>query len=194
MRLLNKAIKKYDPNHLILGIRFGRGVPEKDVLQLSKDYFDVYSFNNYGMDPLGGKKGDTQQNIFDTVYQATGLPMIIGEYHFGTTDRALGESLVRVNSQQERGIAYRNYSEAALSHPACIGLSWFQWNDQEMFGRRDGENYNIGLIDITDRPYPHMVDAIKAVSTNMYEIHHNLRQPFYKQLYRYGGDFPDIWE
>lgn len=206
VKTICETTKKYDPNHLILGIRFGRGVPTTEVLTISKDYFDVYSFNNYGMNPMvennvnygtmtvSEEPENTGRNIFDEVYKITGLPMIIGEYHFGTTDRALGESLVRVNSQEERGIAYRNYSEAALSHPALIGLAWFQWNDQEMFGRRDGENYNIGLVDITDRPYPHMVDAIKAVSENCYEIHKGEKEPFFQQLYRYGGEFPDIWE
>ncbi len=206
VKIICETTKKYDPNHLILGIRFGRGVPTTEVLTISKDYFDVYSFNNYGMNPMiennvnygtmtaSEMPENAERNIFDEVYKITGLPMIIGEYHFGTTDRALGESLVRVNSQEERGIAYRNYSEAAFSHPALIGLSWFQWNDQEMFGRRDGENYNIGLVDITDRPYPHMVDAIKTVSDNCYEIHRGEKKPFFQQLYRYGGEFPDIWE
>ena len=206
IKIVCNASKKYDPNHLILGIRFGRGVPSKEILNISKEYFDVYSFNNYGMNPMvesnvnyetmtvTGQPRSAERNIFDEIYQATGLPMIIGEYHFGTTDRALGESLVRVNSQEERGIAYRNYSEKAFSHPALIGLSWFQWNDQEIFGRNDGENYNIGLVDITDRPYPYMVEAIKAVSENSYEVHKGVRQPFFKQLERYGGDFPDIWE
>ncbi|HYQ57169.1 MAG TPA: hypothetical protein VEP89_07455 [Draconibacterium sp.] len=206
VKTICEASKKYDPNHLILGIRFGRGVPTEEVLLISKDYFDVYSFNNYGMNPMiesNVNYGTTtttadpegsEKNMFDEVYKITGLPMIIGEFHFGTTDRALGESLVRVKSQEERGIAFRNYSEAAFSHPALIGLSWFQWNDQEMFGRRDGENYNIGLVDITDRPYPHMVKAIQTVSDNSYEIHRGEKKPFFEQLYCYGGEFPDIWE
>jgi hypothetical protein len=206
VKIVCSATKKYDPNHLILGIRFGRGVPTSEVLKISKNYFDVYSFNNYGMNPMeennvnygtmtvSAQPGNNERNIFEEIYKITGLPMIIGEYHFGTTDRALGESLVRVNSQEERGIAYRNYSEKAFSHPALIGLSWFQWNDQEIFGRGDGENYNIGLIDITDRPYPHLVEAIKAVSANSYEVHKGAQKPFFKQLYRYGGEFPDIWE
>jgi len=52
MNLVSGAAKKYDPNHLIPGIRFGRGVPTAEVLKISRDYFDVYSFNNYGMNPM----------------------------------------------------------------------------------------------------------------------------------------------
>lgn len=180
------ALKKHDPNHLNLGIRYGSGVPSDEVLKLSKKYFDVYSFNNYGVEP-------NFRNM-DIIYKATGMPMIIGEFHFGTTDRGLGESLVRVISQKDRGIAYRNYSEKAFSHKALIGVSWFTWYDQPFFGRGDGENYNIGIIDATDRPYEWMVKAIQEVSENCYDVHAGKRQPFFQMLERVGGQFPDIWE
>lgn len=183
---VNDALKKYDSNHLNLGIRYGSGVPSAEVLELSKKYFDVYSFNNYGIEP--------NLHNMDIIYKATGMPMIIGEYHFGTTDRGLGESLVRVTSQEDRGIAYRNYSEKAFSHKALIGLSWFTWYDQPFFGRGDGENYNIGIIDATDRPYEWMIKAIKSVSENSYNVHSGKQKPFFQKIERTGGDFPDIWE
>lgn len=180
------ALRKYDPNHLNLGIRYGSGVPTPEVLALSKKYFDVYSFNNYGIQP-------NLKNM-DIIYEATGMPMIIGEFHFGTTDRGLGESLVRVVSQEDRGVAYRNYVEKAFSHPALIGTSWFTWYDQPFFGRGDGENYNIGLLDVTDRPYKWMVKAIRAVADDCYDVHDGKKPPFEQELERVGGSFPDIWE
>ena len=183
---VSTSLKKYDPNHLNLGIRYGSGVPSQEVLALSKKYFDVYSFNNYGLQP-------NLANM-DIIYKATGMPMIIGEYHFGTTDRGLGESLVRVTSQKDRGVAYRNYTEKAFSHPALIGTSWFTWYDQPLFGRGDGENYNIGLLDATDRPYEWMVKAIQAVSENCYDVHSGKKAPFDQIPERAGGTFPDFWE
>lgn len=183
---VQKALDKHDPDHLNLGIRYGSGVPAPEVLKLSKKYFDVYSFNNYGIQP-------NLRNM-DIIYKTTKMPMIIGEYHFGTTDRGLGESLVRVTSQKERGLAYMNYTEKAFSHKALIGTSWFTWYDQPFFGRGDGENYNIGLIDATDRPYEWMVKAIQQVSENCYDVHDGKKAPFTKELERVGGTFPDIWE
>ena len=47
--------------------------------------------------------------------------------------------------QVERGVAYSYYVENAAAHPAIIGTHWYQWIDQPATGRRDGENYNIGL-------------------------------------------------
>jgi hypothetical protein len=46
---------------------------------------------------------------------------------------------------------------ARRGFPAFIGSSWFQWVDQPCTGRMDGENYNIGLVDLTDRPYADLI-------------------------------------
>lgn len=183
---VNNSLKKYDPNHLNLGIRFGSGVPRDEILALSKKYFDVYSFNNYASIP--------NKDDMDWISARTGLPMIIGEFHFGTTDRGLGESLVRVTSQKDRGRAFRAYAETGFSHPALIGVSWFTWVDQPLFGRRDGENYNIGLVDITNRPYEWMVEAIQETSRNCYEVHAGKKKPYNILPERMGGTFPDFWE
>ena len=180
------ALKRHDPHHLNLGIRYGADVPAPEVLTLSKKYFDVYSFNRYGVEPDLG--------AMDRIYQATGKPMIIGEFHFGATDRGLGESLVRTVSQEERASAYRHYCETAFSHRALIGTAWFTWTDQPFFGRGDGENYNIGIIDVTDRPYPWMTKAIRAVSDNCFRVHEGKQPPYARTPERPGGEFPDIWE
>ena len=69
-------------------------------------------------------------------------------------ERGLAPGLVQTASQAERGVAYSYYVEHAAEHPAIVGAHWYQWIDQPATGRRDGENYNIGWIDVTDRPYP----------------------------------------
>ena len=91
----------------------------------------------------------------------TGLPVIIGEFHFGVPGRGLAPGLAQTSNMEERAVAYRYYVENAAAHPALIGAHWFQWIDQPSTGRFDGENYNIGLVDVTDRPYPDMIKAIK---------------------------------
>jgi hypothetical protein len=42
----------------------------------------------------------------------------------------------------------------------------------------DGENYNIGLLDITDRPYPDMVQAMKETHLRLYGIHKGELAPY----------------
>ncbi len=74
-------------------------------------------------------------------------------------------------NQTERGVAYSYYVEHAAEHPAIVGTHWYQWIDQPATGRRDGENYNIGWIDVTDRPYPELVAAAKATHAKLDELH-----------------------
>ena len=97
-------------------------------------------------------------------------PVIATEFHFGATDRGMfGGGVVEVANQSERAASYRNYLESALKHPRFVGAHYFQYVDQPVTGRIfDGENYNIGFLDVADRPYPELVEAACAVADCMY--------------------------
>lgn len=185
---VDNAIKKYDPNHLNLGIRFGNVMSiDREILEICKDVFDVFSFNCYDLYP--------KKEMMDRAAEITGLPMIIGEYHFGTVDRGMAQSLWQVNSQQERGVAYRYYTERTYSHPGLIGTAWFQWCDQDLTGRRDGENYNCGLVDVTDRPYKQQVEAMMETAKRLFEIHNGKIKPVEQAPVkaRGHGGMPNFW-
>jgi len=186
LKSVNAAVKRYDPNHLNLGMRFGH-VPDKEILDICKDDFDVFSFNCYDLYP--------KKEFMDQILSGTGLPMIIGEYHFGTVDRGMAQSLWQVNSQKERGVAYRYYTERAYSHPGLIGTAYFQWCDQDLTGRRDGENYNCGLVDVTDRPYQHQVEAMMETAKHLQDIHTGKTKPIDQAPLkaRGHGAIPDLW-
>ena len=59
-------------------------------------------------------------------------------------------------------MAYRYYVENAVADPSIVGAHWFEWVDEPSTGRFDGENYNIGLVDVTDRPYRELLEAAQA--------------------------------
>jgi hypothetical protein len=187
LQTVDKSLQKYDPNHLNLGIRFGHN-PGKEILTICKDVFDVFSFNCYDLFP--------KKDFMDQIMEGTGLPMIIGEYHFGTVDRGMAQSLWQVDSQKERGVAYSYYTEQGYSHPGLIGTAWFQWCDQDLTGRFDGENYNCGLIDVTDRPYPYQVEAMSKTARQLYRIHNGTTLPTSQKPVRARGHgaIPDLWE
>jgi hypothetical protein len=168
LAVINVAVKRADPNHLNLGIRFG-GSPPDDVIRLARG-FDVYSFNKYRYAVPSG--------YLDHLYSLVGLPMLIGEFHIGVPGRGMAPGLVQAMNQAERGVAYRYYVEQAASHPAVIGTHWFAWLDEPVTGRSDGENYNIGWIDVTDRPYPELVEAAKATHARLYGVHSGKVAPF----------------
>jgi hypothetical protein len=161
LAVINAAVKKADPNHLNLGIRFG-GTPPDYVIVLAKD-FDVYSLNKYQWEP----SPDYLKKIYSLVHK----PMLLGEFHIGAPGRGLAPGLVQAMNQKERGVAYRYYVEHAAAHPEVIGTHWFQWIDQPATGRPDGENYNIGWVDVTDRPYDELVEAAKATHARLLDIH-----------------------
>ena len=50
-----------------------------------------------------------------------------------------------------------------------LGTHWFQYKDQPTTGRGDGEDYQIGLIDVCDKPYPETIKAVRDVGYNLYE-------------------------
>jgi hypothetical protein len=167
VQVTSAAIRKNDPNHLNLGMRFGSRAPEGMIRACR--IFDVYSMNSYtySLNP---------QDI-ETAYRLAGRPILIGEFHFGTLDRGLAAGLRQTANQEERGVAYRYYVETAAAMPQLIGLHWFEWVDEPPTGRGDGENYNIGFVDVTDRPYRELVMAAKAAHRRLAAIHTGKEPP-----------------
>jgi hypothetical protein len=168
VQVTSRAVRKHDPNHLNLGMRSG-GHPTEAEIRVARA-FDVYSVNIYDY--------EVSAERMQQITGLTGKPVIIGEFHFGTPGRGLAASLVQVKDQRERGVAYRYYVEQAFAMPGLIGTHWFQWADQPATGRFDGENYNIGLVDVTDRPYPELIEAMKATHGRLFEVHAGREQPF----------------
>jgi hypothetical protein len=153
-------VEKIDPNHLNLGMRYAW--ISSDLLYEAGERFDVFSINGYRI-PFPPETS--------TVFDKSGKPVMIGEFHFGSIDRGLPSTgITGVSSQAERGKAYRNYVEHGLSRNELIGVHYFQWLDQPIFGRFDGENYNIGVLSITHVPYGEKLEAMKQTNLSIYEI------------------------
>ena len=168
MRIPAEACRRADPNHMILGMRWAW---ISDPLLVSGwDAFDVFSINCYAVDPTPAL--DNVRNL------GVDLPVMIGEFHFGALDAGLpATGLEAVTTQAEKAQAYRYYCERAAAHPQGAGCHWFQCYDQFALGRFDGENYQIGLFDITLRPYPAMEEAARAAAARVYDIHDGRIEP-----------------
>ena len=156
------ACREVDPNHMILGMRWAW--ISDPVLASGWECFDVFSINCYAVDPT--------KSIERVRELGVDLPVMIGEFHFGALDSGLtATGLEAVETQADRGRAYRYYTEHAAAHPMSVGCHYFQCYDQFVLGRFDGENYNIGLFDICLQPYHDMAAAVKTASRRMYAIH-----------------------
>ncbi|MFV0590793.1 MAG: beta-galactosidase [Draconibacterium sp.] len=161
-------VEKVDPNHLNLGMRYAW--ISSDLLYKAGERFDVFSINGYG-NPGPPETAE--------IARISGKPVMIGEFHFGATDRGLPATGIQgALNQAERGKAYRYYIEQGLARPELIGMHYFQWLDQPVFGRFDGENYNIGFMDICNTPYKELIDAAKLTHRRMYKVASGLEAPF----------------
>jgi hypothetical protein len=157
--VVRDTIRAHDPNHLYMGCRLAWRTPE--AIEASAELCDVVSFNIYAKDVNAPWCRElTRLN----------KPCIIGEFHFGATDRGLFHpGLVAAADQRERADMYRRYVNSVVDHPAFVGCHWFQYVDQPLTGRSlDGENYNIGFLSVADVPYPEMVVAAREVHQSMY--------------------------
>lgn len=160
--------KKADPHHLNLGMRYA-WISNEDLLE-GCEAFDVFSINCYQFQP--------DRDLIERIGRKLGRPVMIGEYHFGAADSGmLAYGIRAVATQKERGLAYRHYVEQAASIPGLIGVHYFQLNDQTVLGRFDGENYQIGAVDVCMRPYPEFTEAMKTAHRNMYDIRIGRRKP-----------------
>ena len=107
------------------------------------------------------------------------MPVIIGEWHFGALDVGLPSSGIgHVKSQMDRGKAYRVYIEDAAANPNCIGTHWFTLYDQSALGRFDGENYNIGFLDVCNRPHTSLCNAAIMSHEDIYEVASGTISPY----------------
>ncbi|WP_246767603.1 agarase [Bradyrhizobium sp. CCBAU 53340] len=157
------AIKAADPNHLVLGSRFGYQ-PPAGVIAAAGRHLDVISFNCYDFDP---------GPVIDA-YAATGRPCLITEFSFRGDDAGLPNSKgagPRLATQLDRARAFEGYVAAALSKPNVVGYHWFEHADQPAQGRFDGEDSNFGTVTIDDRVYDALTKTMTKVNAAAECIH-----------------------
>ncbi len=156
-RVCREEVSRAAPQQLYLGCRFAWR--NDSAIRAAAKYCHVVSFNRYH-DDLSGFE----------LPKGIDKPIIIGEFHFGALDRGLFHTGMRsMADQARRAQAYRRYVHSALDHRLIIGTHWFQYGDQAATGRGDGENYQIGFVDVCDRPYPEMIEAARAIGAEMYQ-------------------------
>ncbi|MCX8038412.1 MAG: beta-galactosidase [Candidatus Sumerlaeia bacterium] len=154
--IIREEVKRVAPHQLYLGCRFA-WVNDRAARAAAK-FCDVIAYNRYTFSVADQK-----------LPEGCDKPIIIGEFHFGALDRGMFHPGLReVADQRERAAAYQHYVEGALRNPYIVGTHWFQYKDQPTTGRSDGENYQIGFVDICDTPYPETIAASRAVGARMY--------------------------
>ncbi|MCB1070102.1 MAG: sulfatase-like hydrolase/transferase [Verrucomicrobia bacterium] len=154
-RMVREELSAHAPHILYLGCRMNAAPPE--VIEALARHADVMSINLYAYRPNPGR------------YGATDKPVLISEFHFANVSgNNLGSGLRSAQDAEQQGRLFRAYLEEALRDPRIVGAHWYQWRDQSVGGRFDGENYDIGLFDVADQPNPKLIRAVAAVGSTLY--------------------------
>jgi hypothetical protein len=158
MKVCRDEVKRVAPNQLYFGCRFWS--LNLAVAEAASKYCDAVSFNRYYY---------TIENF--SLPGDIDLPLMFSEFHFGALDRGmLHPSLRQTKDQEHRAEIYRKFVQGALRNPQAIGTHWFQFRDQETTGRTgDGENYQLGFIDICDKPYEETIAGCREIGYSMYD-------------------------
>ena len=149
-------LKRATPNKLNLGSRFHTVNPI--AVRAAAKHCDVVSFNKYA-------------TSIRTLTLPDGLdrPIIIGEFHFPAWDRSFAANAGGGQlCEKQRADSYWYYLTGALENPLIVGTHWFQYLDQPLTGRSDGENFPIGFLDVTDTPYDELTKVTRELGDNLY--------------------------
>ena len=169
VKVPTEALRAVCPQALNLGMRYA-SVTEKDFA--GEALFDMFSSNNYTQDPAG---------LLNLVNRCATTPLIVGEWHYGPSDQGLlSNALVNATTQFERGKACANYLKKTMSNPQCVGVHYFELNDQPLLGRFDGECMPHGLIDICNHPHYDCVNQMAEVNRRMYDYCDGSLTPVYE--------------
>ena len=159
-----EAIRRHDPNHMVLGCRFaGIGVHE-EVLKAAARHCDIVTFNFYPWADLdrgivlARKDGPPVAEVLREFHDKVGAPLLITEWSFSALDTGRPCSAgagQRFRTQAERVEAAEMFARTLLSLPFMVGHTWFMWVDQPALGfnKYFHEDCNYGLVSEAGKPY-----------------------------------------
>nr|AYW35321.1 agarase Q4 [Catenovulum maritimum] len=157
-----ELLEQYMPNHMYMGPRFAHWAMTPESRKAAAKWLDVVSYNYY-------REGIDQP--YWQILEELDKPSIIGEFHNGAMDSGLfNPGLIHATNQTDRGKKYQEYMYSVIDNPYFVGAHWFQYIDSPLTGRAyDGENYNVGFVNVADIPYQPLVDAAKELNENIYQ-------------------------
>lgn len=140
-KVTHDAIRRYDPNHLILGDRYEANEPlPMEVVESAMPYVDVLSFQDF-KDPVGH---------LHTWHQQTGMPVL-------WADGARKKKTHDPDIHRTDGHWYAQMLAGLVQNPGCIGAHLCGAYIRNRVRKR-------GLINREDVPDAEMVNAIRAAN------------------------------
>ena len=180
-RVSCEAIRRHDPNHLVLGARFaGLGGAHPAVWEISGKYCDIVTFNCYPWADLdrnvvrmnASPSSQTIVDAFTKQYGYVKKPMLVTEWSFPSLDSGLpctGGAGQRFSTQTQRTQATELFAKTVLALPFMIGYDYFMWVDEPPEGISDAfpEDSNYGLINERGEAYPEITSMFARLHSDV---------------------------
>jgi hypothetical protein len=166
MGTIARAIKKVDPNHMLLGPRL---YSQNASMELIGRYVDVFSYNLYGKWSPDWKA----KSLFSSI----GKPMLVTEFYVKGMDVAglSNESGAGwcVPTQEDRGLFYESFGLDLLESKVCIGWQWLRYQDNDPGNAKvDASNLNAnkGIVDNQYKTYEPLLNRMKELNSQVYSV------------------------
>lgn len=165
---IDTVFRQHDANHLLIGRRLQPiTIEDEQLCGLMGRHVDVVSYNYYtfGVDTAALRR----------YHEWTGgKPMMLSEFFWASPKDSGLIGGREVSTQQERGLAYRNYVEQSGDLGFVVGIEWFTLVDQATTGRwfsqYNGESCSTCLLSVADRPWKDMLAKMMKTNHTIYDL------------------------
>ena len=206
---ISAAIRRHDPNHLLLGARFaGLGSAHQVVWEEAGKLCDILTFNNYPWADLdencvyySRRDGIKAVDAYSLRYSWAKRPMIITEWSFPALDASLPSSCgagQRFRTQTERTQATELFARTLLALPFMVGYDYFMWVDEPALGIsfKFPEDSNYGLVNERGEPYREITEMFTRVNREAEALHARgeipKTRPVDNEAQKRAAKFPDV--
>ncbi len=160
---VRSALTEIGINCLFMGSKDSATWTPPEVHVQAAKYCDVISMTYYGR----------VDQIDWTYLNSLKKPVLLAEYTFASNNRGPSASTNWIGELQydpaRRAAETQAYLTQALASPNIVGAHWYAYQDGVVSGRSaDLQNYSVGMVDITDRPYEEMVSVFRGFTSGMY--------------------------
>lgn len=173
-RTVHDAIRKHDPNHMILGSRLHGRLSNQDICYTACGPFvDVVSINYY-------HRWTPDQGDLNRRADLARKPILITEWYAKAADSSLNNDKgagFTVPTQTERAYFYENFAIGLLKNRNVVGWHWFRYIDDGDL-KTKGQSSNKGIVDIRYRQYQELTHSINAINSTVYQLSDFLRERY----------------
>jgi hypothetical protein len=158
-----QSIKKYDPNHLILGDKLnGNTDTPKDIIEVSAKYFDLVFIQHYAF-------WNELEGFLNKISTVTDKPILQGDASAHVPYENMPNPYgPHCKNQEERTEKIKEMYLNAFARKDFIGWHWCGWMDSWELGGQVGKQHG-GLQDPFGNFHP-VANFLKEFSKKMYSV------------------------